>query len=63
MLNFEDPNNGPRRLLPGDEQDLGEDLHIELDRLVFLLHPAGAVTEEWAKAQFQATPPRSSVDK
>jgi hypothetical protein len=56
MLNFEDPNKGPRRLLSDDEQDLGEDLHNELDRLVFLLHPAGAVTEECAKARIQATP-------
>jgi hypothetical protein len=39
MLKFEDPNNGPRRLLPGDEQDLGEDLRIELDRLVFSILP------------------------
>ena len=63
MLKFEDPNKGPRRLLAGDEQDLGEGLRIELDRLVSLLHPADAVTEERARAQIQATPARSSVDK
>ena len=62
-MKFEDPNNGPRRLLREDEQDLGEVLRIELNRLVSLLHPAGAVTEERARAQIQATPARSSVDK
>jgi hypothetical protein len=57
MLKFEDPNKGPRRLLLGDEQDLGEDLRIELDRLVSLLHPADlfhpadAITEERARSQ------------
>jgi hypothetical protein len=65
MLKFEDPNKGPRRLLPGDEQDLGEDLRIELDRLVSLLHPADllhaadAITEDAPGAR----PVRSSVDK
>jgi hypothetical protein len=39
MLKFEYPNKGPRRLLAGDEQDLGEGLRIELDWLVSLLHP------------------------
>jgi hypothetical protein len=63
MLKFEDRNKGPRRLLPGDEQDLGEVLRIELDRLVSLLHPADAIAEERAGAQSQATPARSSVDK
>jgi hypothetical protein len=63
MLKFEDPNKGPRRLLPEDVQDLGEDLRLELDRLVSLLHPADAITEERARAQIQATPARSSVDK
>jgi hypothetical protein len=62
-LKFEDRNKGPPRLLAGDEQDLGEGLRIELDRLVSLLHPAGAVAEERAGAQIQATPARSSVDK
>jgi len=42
---------------------LGEGLRIELDWLVSLLHPAGAVTEERARARIQATPARSSVDK
>jgi hypothetical protein len=42
---------------------LGEGLRIELDWLVSLLRPAGAVTEERARAQIQATPARSSVDK
>ena len=51
MLKFEDPKKGPRRLLPGGEQDLGEDLRIELDRLVSLLHAADAITEERASAQ------------
>ena len=63
MLKFEDPNKSLRRLPPGDEQDLGEVLRIELDRLVSLLHPADAITEERARAQIQATPARSSVDK
>ena len=63
MLTFEDPNNGRRRLLPEDEQDLGEVLRIELDRLVSLLHPADAITEERARAQIQGTRARSSVDK
>jgi hypothetical protein len=35
-LKFEDRNKGPRRLLAGDEQDLGEGLRIELNRLVSL---------------------------
>jgi hypothetical protein len=48
MLKFEDPNKGPRRLLTEGEQDLGEVLRIELDRLVSLLHPADAITEERA---------------
>ena len=39
MLKFEYPNKGPRRLLAGGEQDLGEGLRIELDWLVSLLHP------------------------
>jgi hypothetical protein len=55
--------NGRRRLLPEDEQDLGEVLRIELDRLVSLLHPADAITEERAGAQIQGTRARSSVDK
>jgi hypothetical protein len=63
MLKFEDPDNGPRRLLREDEQDLGEVLRIELDRLVSLLHPADAITEERARAQIQGTRARSSVDK
>jgi hypothetical protein len=63
MLKLEDPNKGPRRFLPGDEQDLGEVLRIEVDRLVSLLHPADAVTEGCARDQIQATPARSSVDK
>ena len=69
MLKFEDPNEGPRRLLPGDEQDPGEDLRIELDRLVSLLHPANplhpadAIAEERARGQTRATLARSSVDK
>ena len=59
MLKFEDPNKGPRRLLPEDEQDLGEGLRIELDRLVSLLHPASlllladAITEERARARLE----------
>jgi hypothetical protein len=40
MLKFEDPNKGPQRLLSEDEQDLGEVLRIELNRLVSSLHPA-----------------------
>jgi hypothetical protein len=63
MLKFEDPNKGSRRLLSEDEQDLGEVLRIELDRLVSLLHPADAITEERARAQIQATRARWSVDK
>jgi hypothetical protein len=50
MLKFEDPNKGPRHLLSEDEQDLGEVLRIELDRLVSLLHPADTITEECARA-------------
>ncbi len=38
MLKFEDSNKGSRRLLSEDEQDLGEILRLELDRLVSLLH-------------------------
>jgi hypothetical protein len=49
MLKFEDSNKGPRRM--------------GLDRLVSLLHPADAITEERAGAQIQATRARSSVDK
>jgi hypothetical protein len=47
MLKFEDSNKGSRRLLSEDEEDLGE---VELDRLLTLLHPADAITEErvWA---------------
>jgi hypothetical protein len=63
MLKFEDSNKGPRRPLSEDEQDLGEVLRMELDRLVSLLHPADAITEERAGAQIQATRARSSVDK
>ena len=63
MSKFEDSNKGPRRLLPEEEQDLGDDLRIELDRLVSLLHPADAITEERARAQIQATSARSSVGK
>jgi hypothetical protein len=63
MLKFEDPNKGPRRLLSEDEQDLGEVLRIELNRLVSLLHPADTITGERAGAQIQATRARSSVDK
>ena len=63
MLKFEDPNKDPGRLLSEDEQDLGEVLRIELNRLVSLLHPADTITEERAGAQFQATRARSSVDK
>lgn len=63
MLKFEDLPKGPQRLLLQDEQDLGEDLRIELDRLVSLLHPADAISEERARAQTRATPARSSVDK
>jgi hypothetical protein len=48
MLKFEHPNKGPRHLLSEDEQDLGEVLRIELDRLVSLLHPADTITEECA---------------
>jgi hypothetical protein len=62
MLKFEDPNKRPRRLLSEDEQDLGEVLRIELNRLVSLLHPADTITAERA-AQIQATRARSSVDK
>ena len=63
MLKFEDSNKRSRRLLSEDEQDLGEVLRIELDRLVSLLHPADAITEERARAQIPATRARSSVDK
>src|ERR1700722_7313385 len=42
---------------------LGEGLRIELDWLVSLLHPAGAVTEERARAQIKASPARSPGDK
>jgi hypothetical protein len=63
MLKFKDPNKGPRHLLSEDEQDLGEVLRIELNRLVSLLHPADTITEERAGAQIEATRARSSVDK
>ena len=63
MLKFEDPNDGPRRHLSEDEQDLDEVLRAELDRLVSLLHPADGIPEERAGAQIQATRARSSVDK
>ena len=63
MLKFEDPNKGPRHLLSEDEQDLGEVLRIELNRLVSLLRPADAITEERPGAQIQGTRARSSVDK
>jgi hypothetical protein len=62
MLTFEDPNNGRRRLLPEDEQDLGEVLRLELDRLVSLLHQLMRSPKNvWA--QIEATRARSSVDK
>lgn len=51
MLKFGDPNKGPWRLFPGDKQDPGEALRIELDRLVSLLHPADAITEGPARAR------------
>ena len=63
MLKFEDPNKGPRHLLSEDEQDLGEVLRIELNRLVSLLHPADTITEERGGAQIKATRARSSIDK
>jgi hypothetical protein len=61
MLKFEDPNYGPRRLLPGDERDLGEDLRIGLDRLVSLLQPADLLHPP--KNAPGARPARSLVDK
>jgi hypothetical protein len=63
MLKFEDSNKGSRRPRSADEQDLGEVLRMELDRLVSLLHPADAITEERVWAQIQATRARSPVDK
>jgi hypothetical protein len=63
MLKFDDPNKGLHRPLAEDEQDLGEVLRIELDRLVSLLNPADAVTEERVAAGIRAAPARSSVDK
>jgi hypothetical protein len=60
MLKFEDPNKGRRRLLSEDEQDLGEVLRIELNRLVSILHP---IPEERAGAQIEATRARSAVNK
>jgi hypothetical protein len=63
MLKFEDPNKGPQRLLSEDEQDLGEVLRIELNRLVSILHPADTATEERAGAQIEATRARSAVNK
>jgi hypothetical protein len=62
MLKFEDSNKGSRLLLSEDEQDLGEILRLELDRLVSLLHQLMRLPKNvWA--QIQATRARSSVDK
>jgi hypothetical protein len=62
MLKFEDPKKGSRHLLSEDEEDLGEVLRIELNRLVSLLHQLMRSPKNvWA--QIQATRARSSVDK
>ena len=62
MLKFEDSYKGSRRLLSVDEQDLGEVLRLELDRLVSLLHQLMRSPKNvWA--QIEATRARSSVDK